>query len=376
MVWAEHFMRAPLSFLLLLAGSLLAWSSEAVLRCAVCQSRISGQFLWYSAPSLLEKQPVCEPCSKLDTKCAVCTLPVRNNGRKLDDGRWLCTRDFETGIFSQAEALRIYEEMRRDLQGILAGTGILPGRNISVSLVDGAQLKKTNQAMPSEHEDLSLLGLTRTRIAPGRQFQHYIYLVNGLGRARLAAVAAHEYTHTWLQENVPANRGLDHDTIEGFCELVAYKLMTLRKEEVEKKVILANAYTRGQVNAFVQAEASHHFHRVVKWVKTGLDEVMPATNTVAQLALRDDGPSPLTWPPPLPQPTAVPDTLLLRGISTAPHRRYVLINDCTLTRNEKGRVRVGTSNVVVRCVDIRARSAVIQIEGDASPRELFLGAND
>ena len=368
-------MRALLLFLLLLAGAFVV-SGETAQRCSVCQSRISGQFLWYSAPALAEKQPVCEPCSKLDTKCAVCSLPVRNHGRKLDDGRWLCTKDFETGIFSQADALRIYEEMRRDLQAILAGTGVLPSRNISVTLVDGTQLKKSHQAMPSEHEDRSLLGLTRTRIAPGRQFQHNIYLLNGLGRARLAAVAAHEYTHTWLHENVPAERALDRDTVEGFCELVAYKLMTSRKEEVEKKVILANAYTRGQVNAFIQAEASHHFHRIINWVKTGKDEVLPATDTAGQLALRDDGPAPITWPPPLSQPTAVPDTLLLRGISTTPNRRYALINDCTLTKNEKGRVRVGTSNVVVRCVDIRARSAVIQIEGNTSTKELFLGAND
>ena len=368
-------MRALFSFLLLLAADLAA-SGETTLRCSVCQSRISGQFLWYSAPALEEKQSVCEPCSKLDTKCAVCSLPVRNHGRKLDDGRWLCAKDFESGIFSQPEALRIYEETRRDLQAILAGTGVIPGRNISVSLVDGNQLKKFNQAMPSEHEDRSLLGLTRTRIAPSRQFTHQIYLLNGLGRARLAAIAAHEYTHTWLHENVPTERGLDNDTVEGFCELVAYKLMTLRKEEVEKKIILANAYSRGQVNAFVQAEASHHFHRIVKWVKTGIDEVLPTTNAVRQLALVDDGPAPARWPPPLPQPTAVPDTLLLRGISTTPNRRYALINDCTLTKNEKGRVRVGTSNVIVRCVDIRTRSAVIQIEGIASPKELFLGAND
>ncbi len=376
MLWAANIMRSLLLSILGLMASAFALSGGADLRCSVCLTRISGQFLWYSAPALAEKQPVCEPCSKLDTKCAVCSLPVRHHGRKLDDGRWLCSRDFEAGIFAQPDALRIYEEARRDLQSILAGTGILPGRNITVVLVDGIQLKKSNQAMPSEHEDRALLGLTRTRIAPGRQFQHSIHLVSGLGRARLAAVAAHEYTHTWLHENVPVDRNLDRDTVEGFCELVAYKLMTLRKEELEKKIILANAYTRGQVNAFVQAEASHHFHRVVKWVKTGIDEVLPATNTVERLALRDDGPAPITWPPPLPLATAVPDTLLLRGISTTPNRRYALINDCTLTRNEKGRVRVGTSNVVVRCVDIRARSAVIQVEGDTLPKELFLGAND
>ena len=80
--------------------------------------------------------------------------------------------------------------------------------------------------------------------------------MSGLGRGRLAAICAHEYTHTWLHENVPSDRALDRDTVEGFCELVAYKLMTQRHEEGEKKVILANAYTRGQVNAFVQAEAA------------------------------------------------------------------------------------------------------------------------
>ncbi len=367
-------MRALFS-LLLLANLAGFTSAQNPLRCVVCQSLISGRYVWFSDPALAARQPICEACWKSEARCALCRLPVGNQGHKLDDGRWLCSRDFDAGVFSQTEALRVYEEARLDLQGILAGTGELPRANITVSLVDGIQLKKLNQAMPSEHEDHSLLGLTRSRVFSNKQYQHSIYLLSGLGRGRLAAICAHEYTHTWLHENVSSDRALDRDTVEGFCELVAYKLMTQRQEEAEKKVILANAYTRGQVNAFVQAEAAHHFQRIVKWVKTGLDEALPQTDSVADLALRKDEPPPVTWPPPPCLPTPVPDTLTLKGISGGRERKFVLINDCTLTKNEQARVRLGSSNVVVRCVDLRDHSAVIQVKGTPGATELFLGAN-
>jgi hypothetical protein len=111
-------------------------------------------------------------------------------------------------------------------------------------------------------------------------------------------------------------------------------------------------------------------------VKTGVDEVLPEANRTRVLALREDEPAPLTWPPPAPTPTLVPDELLLRGISGKRAHRFVLINDCTLATDEVGRVRVGTSNVVVRCVAIKDRSAVIKIQGRSDYQELFLlGAN-
>jgi hypothetical protein len=334
---------------------------------------LTGQFLWWESPTVMGKQAICEPCSKLETTCAVCRLPIRNHGRKLDDGRWLCDRDDAAGVFGTDEALRTNEATWRDLQRLLTGTGVLPRENITVQLVDATQLKKLNQAMPSEHDDRSVLGLTRTRSFSPRQHQHQIYLLNGLGRARLAAVCAHEYTHTWLHENVPAERGLDHDTVEGFCELVAYKLMAERGEEIEKRIILANAYTRGQVNAFVQAEGEHHFHRIVKWVKTGQDEVLPRTNSTRVLALRRQEPAVLPWPPPSAAPTRVPDRLMLKGLSGNATRRFALINDCTLTQGEEGRVRVGNSSLLVRCVEVRVRSVMLRLEGASSLTELVLG---
>jgi hypothetical protein len=344
-------------------------------RCVVCLGPLGEKFFWFSGPVLPTRQPVCVTCSELESRCAICRLPVGKHGQKLADGRWLCRRDFDAGIFNENEAQRVYEETRRDLQEILAGSGVLPGRNITVSLVDATQLRKQNQSMPSDHEEGAILGLTRTRFYNNKQFQHTISVISGLSRARLSAVCAHEYSHAWLHENLPAERRLDREAVEGFCELVAYKLMAKRNEEIEKKVILANAYTRGQVNAFVQAEAENHFHRIVKWIKTGVDEVLPQSNQGPILAAGTREPPPIQWPPPVAMPTLVPDALTLKGISSGPSRRFVLINDCTLMKNEEGRVRIGTSNVTVRCVDIRVRSAVIQIKGVPGATELFLGAN-
>ncbi len=113
------------------------------------------------------------------------------------------------------------------------------------------------------------------------------------------------------------------------------------------------------------------------WLQTGADESLSQTNKVQTLAGREDESSGPGWTPPPPSvPTRVPDTLVLKGISGAAVHRFALINDATLAKNEEGKVRVGSTNVVVRCLDIRAASVVIQIKGDARPRELFLTKSD
>jgi hypothetical protein len=152
--------------------------------------------------------------------------------------------------------------------------------------------------------------------------------------------------------------------------------MTQRQEEAQKRAILANAYTRGQVSAFVQAEGSQHFHRVVQWIKTGTDETLAESSGTQVLNVNADSPPPLVWPPPAPQPTSVPSTLTLKGISGTEARRFALINDTTLMKDEERKVRVGASNVVVRCLDIKADSVVIQIRGRPSPTELSLSGTE
>ena len=226
-------MKTTRMLLLLLALIFSITAAEAPQRCAACQRLLAGTYFWATSPGLGEKQPVCEACKKLKTSCAICQLPVPDPKHALDDKRVLCERDFAAGIFDEREALRVFEEAKRDVHRLLAPYGVLPDHNITVSLVDGKRLTQLYQSLPSLHDN-SLLGLTKSEVAtPGRQFRHSIYLINGLSRARLAATAAHEFTHAWMHENIPETRKLEKDTIEGFCELVAFKVMTARREEVE-----------------------------------------------------------------------------------------------------------------------------------------------
>ena len=67
--------------------------AESPRLCVVCQQPLVGSFLFLSNPLLVERQPVCEACSKLDTLCFTCGLPVKFNYLKLEDGRLLCERD-------------------------------------------------------------------------------------------------------------------------------------------------------------------------------------------------------------------------------------------------------------------------------------------
>jgi hypothetical protein len=314
-------------------------------------------------------------CAALEAHCAICKMPLPSVYRKTPDERLFCERDFRAGVFELADAQRIFRDAAREARGLLAGTGSLPDRNIAVWLVDRAELAAVLAHSVSAHNPHTTLGLTRTRKTGHGRMDHDIYLLNGLGRARLAAVAAHEFAHTWLHENVPPGRELEGDTVEGFCELVAYKVMHTRGEENEKKVILANAYTRGQIDAFVAADSQHHFHRIVAWMRTGVDDALFATNSARVLAVNAREPEPLAWPPPARQATPVPETLALRGISGTSQRRFALINDATLEVNERARVRVGGSNVVLRCLEIAADSALVQVEGAPAPQRLRLKGN-
>jgi hypothetical protein len=327
-----------------------------------------------SSPALRERQPICEKCSKLDTQCSACGMPVRTNYLKLDDGRLLCRVDSEQAVLTEREAVRVFEQTKRDLLDLLRGTGTLPDRNITVRLADSFQIDRLHQKQRSIHRKHLTMGLTQTRRLDPHRLEHTIYLLTGQGPARLAAVCAHEYAHTWLHENVPAERGLEGDTVEGFCELVAYRLMAQRNEEVEKRVILANAYTRGQIDLLVKAQENYQFWRVVEWIKTGRDAKIDPSTVSRILALKEPPPTePLRWAAAI--PTTVPDILTLRGITLSPTRRWALINDATLGPNEEARVRVGSSNVVVRCLEILDNAVVIQVRGSSERLRLALREN-
>jgi Protein DA1 len=355
-------------FALFLVNINVATIAESPRLCAVCQEPLSGTFLLLSNPLLLERQPVCDSCAKLDSLCFTCGLPVKFNYLKLEDGRLLCERDASSAVLSQEEAQILFDDVKRDLRVVFSGLGTAPDKNITLSLSDRFQLEKLNSTQTAGHDRKVTLGLTHSQMRDHERFEHRIYLLSGLSRLRLAAVGAHEYTHAWLRENVAKDRQIDGDTVEGFCELVAYKLMVLRGEEREQRVIQANLYSRGQIDALLQAEADYDFYRAAKWIKYGFDDKIARTNTSRLLVLRN---SP-AGPAPRANESAPPEVLLLRGITGNAKRRFALINNRTLQKNEEAVIRVGNSNLVVRCLDITEDAVVVRVNHSKEPQELFL----
>ena len=348
---------------------LVLWATAAVPpQCAMCQAELGQKAYLFANPYLPEKpQPVCGDCAQRPP-CSICTFPVHNPRVKFEDGRLLCAQDAKDAVLRPADLENVFREVKSDLFKMLAGN-VLPDKNISIELVTRAQLDYLVRAVKGTHDKNPAMGLTQTRHKDG-QFEHRIHVLIGLRKSRAAAVCAHEYTHAWLHENLTGGRILNNDTVEGFCELVALKLMTDRGETVERKAILDNTYTAGQIHSFVKAEDRYRFYEVVKWIKEGVDAHVDGRQTDRVLVRNRPEALPAAWQSV--KATTVPDTLILRGISGTPQRRFALVNDATLQKGEEAKVRVGTSNVVVRCVEISDASVTLSIQGNSEPTRLFL----
>ena len=357
----------------LLCGLLLACLTPllcAGVSCVVCQTNLEGSFYWMTSPLFPERQAVCTACAKLKTTCFICQLPVPPGALRLADGRYLCATHARGAVLLPQEAADVFLEAKREMFHLLRCFGTLPNQNITLRLVDQKEMTRLAAEVRSGHNASQTVGLTSTRGEAGG-LSHSICLLSGLSRAGFLAAGAHEYTHAWMNENVPADRKLDADAVEGFCELMAYKVMSVLHEENEKQLILQNAYTRGQIDTFVEAENTEHFQQVVQWVKSGLGERIRSGPPGHRLsAPKTERTLAHGWPAPVPTP--VPATLQLRGISGRPGHRLALINNETLQAGDLARVRVGTSNVLVRCLSVETNSALIELMGTGERQALRL----
>lgn len=73
----------------------------------------------------------------------------------------------------------------------------------------------------------------------------------------------------------------------------------------------------------------------------------------------------------LPEPQYVQD-IALKSISGRPDRRFALLNNQTLGKGETGKIKAGQKTVTVKCLEIKERSVVVQIEGIEQPKEIGL----
>src|ERR1035441_8136512 len=136
----------------------------------------------------------------------------------------------------------------------------------------------------------------------------------------MMAVAAHEYTHLWINENRSDSHRIDGDTIEAICELTAYKLMAQKKLPEPQKNILENPYTNGKIKTLVAVEREGGTDYILNWVKNGTAETFDAAGNPALLTASVPAVPFVTAPRQLPQ------GLKFSGIMTIGQERRAVVN--------------------------------------------------
>ena len=229
--------------------------------CAACGKRIKGRFVSlngdpYCSMSCLETQlPKCEICNKparravtmgshtyceehaKGPKCSKCRLPFAG-GRKLPDGREVCSNCWDAGLLMRRENANPYYDKARKLVTQLTGWNS-PTRP-HLQLVGVERLKQA-AGVPKDERILqqgvyqretetitrtSMFGLHSKREVNIRE---RILILYGLTKREFIATAAHELTHDLLAERHAAlTKKAPAWVEEGICQYVA--AMVCRKQ--------------------------------------------------------------------------------------------------------------------------------------------------
>ncbi len=355
-------------------------------RCDICDSGFVGGTYFSKTDAVTgDKKMVCKDCMKLKTVCFLCGLPVKTNPTELPDKRVLCPRDAKTAILDDEEAKQICRQTKDAMDRLFSRFLDLPEANVAVKIVDRTQLQNLVKDPGRDQACGDVWGCTETKTNE-IEMVHFISILGGLPHSALQSTCAHEYGHTWLNQNLSARRrkALNKDTTEGFCELLAYLLMDSENDEQQKQFILANTYTRGQVQLLLDAQRAYGLNDVADWMRYGVDDALSADSPqrVRNVLVNKAGsgrtfnpdPEPVAaFAYPAPAPTPAPQTLALKGVFMS-NRPQAVINNRSFEVNESGNVRVGTTNVNIRCLAIGQDFARIKLLDSGEERDLHLKA--
>jgi hypothetical protein len=345
----------PLALILFLLAAVFSSAAETSYFCVVCgKGPLTGR-IWMS-----KWGAVCDDCYKLENHCSLCGLPIGKDFVQTGDGRFICKFDKPNAVLDAAEAREVFTDARRELAGLFGSGFALNFPEVTVNLFDVDYWSEKGRG-----DGLHKFGFSHTRRSTGGQCTHEVVLLSGRLRTELAATAAHEYTHLWINENCPPGRKLDADTVEGICELSAYKLMEARSLPEQQRRILDNPYTHGEIKKLVALEKENGIAYVLNWVKNGATESFES----AALAAPVKKPALVftNVPPPL------PETLKLSGLLLDGQSRRAIISGELFAPGETRNVPLQNRVVRVRCREIRRNEVVLDVDGLAGPVTLIIG---
>ena len=339
---------------------LLVAAGETNYYCIVCgKGPLSGQ-IWMS-----KWGPVCDDCYHLPDHCSICGLPIKDGDGhiKTPDGRLICRFDKTNVVLTLDQAKALFDQVREEVVDIYGPRFALKYPDVTVSLFDVDYWSEKNGA-----NGLHKFGFASTRKTADGVCTHEVVMLSGRTREEMMGVAAHEYTHLWINENRPAGRVIDQDTIEAICELTAYKLMEAKRLPEMQKRILENPYTNGKIKTLVAVEREAGTDYVLDWVKNGTTETLAADANLAPIASPAPTVSFSTAPPPL------PDKLKFNGLMTIGNDTEAVINGVSFAAGDQKHIKLKGGNVRVRCLKIQDDGVVLQIND--SPEKLTLKPGD
>jgi hypothetical protein len=352
-------MRRFAFILILLSSVAFAVAEEADYFCVVCgKGPLTGQ-IWIS-----KWGAVCDACYKLENHCSLCYLPVREGGGtiKTGDGRFICKFDKKNAVLDADTAKDIYSESQRDLVSIFGPGFALQYPDVSVNLFDVDYWSEKGRG-----DGLHKFGFSSTRKTPSGKCTHQVVMLSGQLRDDIAATAAHEYTHLWINENRPATRSIDGDTVEAICELAAYELMDSRGRREQQKKILGNPYTHGAIAKLVEVDRERGFRYVLNWVKEGAAANFETTAAAVVAPVKIPAMTSTNVP------VALPVSLKLGGLLVDGKMKHAVISGVSFAAGETKSVKLREREVRITCREIQRDAVVFLVAGEAALVTLKIG---
>ena len=335
----------------LLAAAFILNAAETNYFCVVCgKGPLTGQ-IW-----LHPRGPLCDDCEKIQERCSICGLPVKAGDGHLQtgDGRLICKLDKKDVILTQEQAKDLFEQTRDDVVDLYGRQFALQFPEVTVNVFDVDYWSEKGQS-----GGLHKFGFSNTRKTSDGHCTHEVVLLSGRTRAEMIAVAAHEYTHLWINENRPVSHHIDGDTTEAICELTAYKLMGQKKLPAMQKQILENLYTRGKINDLVAVEREGGTDYILNWVTNGTTATFDTAARLAPL------PAPAAATPFVAGPRVLPQGLKFSGIMSIGTDRLAVINGVTFAAGDQKNIKLRERSVSVRCREIHDGEIMVEANGSA-----------
>ena len=344
--------------LVFFATVLVSTAGETNYFCVICGKGPLTGHVWLS-----KWGAICDDCYKLPNHCSICGLPVRDGDGcvQTGDGRFICKFDKTNAVLDAESAREVFADARRELVELF-GTGFaLRFPDVTVSIFDVDYWSEKGRS-----DGLHKFGFAHSRKAGDGGFTHEVVLLSGRLRDEIAATAAHEYTHLWINENLPPGREIASDTVEGICELSAYKLMQARSLREQQRKILDNPYTHGEITNLVALEKENGMGWILNWVKNGT-----TTNLEETAALFS--PEKLPAAVSTNVPPALPAKLKFGGLLVIGPEMQAVINGVAFAPGDTKHVRLRAKTVLVHCREVRRAEVVLEVDGAAEPVTLKMG---